>query len=166
MRAHQDELEALFEALAYLLKESDPDGLEMYFTMTDESYRAKSSCKLMKYLKNHNPPIDRSNIRTRLIRIVGEYQRRLNDQLQSGRNRRLSFTRTPGQVRPQSLYVFTDGIWQPSSDITDIVENLVKSLTDHRLPPEQFGIQFIRFGNDIEGIERLARLDSRLNLAM
>ena len=166
MQSHRNEVVALVRLLAYLLKKTDPDGIDIYFTMTNHHHRSKSSSQIVKALKNHDPPADRCNIRTRLLKIVGDYQTKLDKQKQVGTYRRLSITRTPAQVRPLSLYVLTDGVWQPGNDITDIVDNLVTCLKEHKLPREQFGIQFIRFGNDSEGVERLARLDSKLGLEM
>ena len=45
-------------------------------------------------------------------------------------------------------------------------EKLVKSLEQNSTEREQFGIQFIRFGNDPEGKSRLDKLDSGLGLSM
>ena len=164
MQRHRGEVLALFKPLAYLLKESDPDGIELYFTMSFEFLRSKRSSKLVEFVE-HNPPREgTSNIRLSLLKIIQDYQRRLNVQGQNSLSRRWSHTRA--RVRPQTLYIFTDGIWEPLCNPADIVASLVKSLKQHGLPREQFGIQFISFGTNTEGLARLAGLDSRLGLEM
>lgn len=58
-----------------------------------------------------------------------------------------------------NVYVFTDGAWQPRSNLEKLIQKLANTLTALQQPEDQFGIQFIRFGNDPDGIERLERLD-------
>ena len=164
MQGFWKEVLYLFEPLTYLLKESDPDGIELYFTMSDDSYRSRRSSKLVEALKNNTPPQGKSNIRTPLKRILKNYQTKLREDRQAPWNRWLSIAQGP--VRPQNLYIFTDGVWQPRCDIKDIVEDFVRFLKEQGLPREQFGIQFISFGNNVKGLDRLARLDSGLDLEM
>ena len=163
MLRHWKEVKELLGLLAYMVKDSDPDGIELYFTISSDKYKAKTSTKLLDKLEKKSPG-GTSNIRWQMSQILREYQSKLRQERTS--NSICKKVRTPRPVRPQNLYIFTDGVWQPGCDPTDIVKELVDCLREHQFHKEQFGIQFIRFGNDAEGIERLVHLDSGLNLPL
>ena len=61
------------------------------------------------------------------------------------------------------MFVFTDGMWQPKNNPYDPIASLSRRLQKENLLRSQVGIQFIRLGYSIEGIERLQQLDSSLS---
>ncbi|KAF5971616.1 serine/threonine protein kinase [Fusarium bulbicola] len=62
----------------------------------------------------------------------------------------------PGQFRPTSIYIFTDGVWEPGHDrVTWSINRAIDFLHDHGYKSSALMFQFIRFGNDAEGIARL-----------
>ena len=162
MGRHWKEVQDVFAHLAYIVKDADPDGIELLFTMSSDEHRSRHTTPLLNILASKRPQGD-SNIRSPLSEVLKEYQERLKGQKTS---RLLRRRQPPGQVRHQTLYIFTDGIWQPDCDITEIIKNLVDCLKDHNLYREQFGIQFIRFGHDPEGVKMLEYLDAGLKLPM
>ncbi|KAL8702873.1 MAG: hypothetical protein Q9201_003964 [Fulgogasparrea decipioides] len=70
----------------------------------------------------------------------------------------------PEAPKPLSFYVLTDGNWQPQNEVGPIIKDLVDSMVAHHLSKEHVGIQFIRFGEDQQGIARLNHLDHGLGL--
>ena len=162
MGRHWEEVRDVFAHLAYIVKDADPDDIELLFTMSSDEYSSHRTTPLLNVLKGKRPQ-GVCNIRSPLSRVLKEYQARLKGQKTSRWSRRRQH---PGQVRRQTLYVFTDGMWQPECDVTEIIKHLVDCLKDHDLIREQFGIQFIRFGDDPEGVKRLEHLDSGLKLSM
>ncbi len=162
MGRHWKEVCEIFEHLAYMVKYTNPNNIKLLFTMSSDKHKSRHTAPLLNVLDGKMPQGD-SNIRSPLSEVLKEYQARLKGQKTSGWLRR---RQPPGQVRRQTLYVFTDGIWQPDCDVTEIIKHLVDCLEEHKLYREQFGIQFIRFGEDPEGIKRLEHLDSRLKLSM
>lgn len=167
MERHWQEVEALFGLLAYMVKDSDPDGIELRFTISSKRHRSKKgrTKDLTKILHDKKYEGD-SNIRSSLQNIVQKYKEGLKKPV----NPATSWWRLRGRpaepVRDQNVYVFTDGTWQPNSDPTEIIADLVGDLKEHKVLKEQFGIQFISFGNDPSSLATLERLDKGLNLPL
>lgn len=164
MRDHWKEVQELFGVLAYMVKDSDPDGIELYFTISLDKHQEKHSTKLLEVIRKKKPK-GSSDMKIRLGGILQEYQSKLRGQsTQTTIWKPLS--RGPKPVRRLNVYVFTDGVWQPECDTEETIKFLVQTLVKLQVVREQVGIQFIRFGDNPEGIRRLNRLDSGLNLPM
>ena len=164
MKRHREEVRDLFALLGYILKSKDPDGIELRFTMSRERKdRAKNTSQLLRTLDTVSYG-GTSNIRLELGEILQDYHTKLRDQ-NPPRSLRNPLRRRQ-RARPQTVYFFTDGVWQPECDPSEMIEKLVKSLEQNSMEREQFGIQFVRFGNDPEGTIRLDKLDSGLGLSM
>ncbi|KAL8718572.1 MAG: hypothetical protein Q9225_004302 [Loekoesia sp. 1 TL-2023] len=65
--------------------------------------------------------------------------------------------------RPLSLYVLTNGKWQPA-DVGGFIKDMIQSMKAKGCPKEHVGIQFIRFGEDQASIDKLDELDHGLGL--
>ncbi|KAK7914146.1 serine/threonine protein kinase [Apiospora marii] len=69
-------------------------------------------------------------------------------------------------MKKTSVYVMTDAVWQPSSDPGGGVEitlrNLIGRLKNNGQDRDFVTLQFIRFGDDPEGLKRLKYLDDEL----
>ena len=164
MRPYRKEVFDLFGLLGYMVKGTDPDGIELRFTMSrDRGARARDTGPLLRTLDTA-PFSGESNIRTQLGEILQDYHAKLRDQKQT----RWLFGKvlSPRPIRRQNIYILTDGVWQPGCDPTDLIRKLVNGLEKYSMEREQFGIQFIRFGDNAEGISRLNQLDSGLGLSM
>lgn len=167
MERHWQEVEALFGLLAYMVKDSDPDGIELHFTISSKRYRSRKgkTKELTKILHDKKYEGD-SNIRSSLQNIVQRYKEGLKKPVNPATSRWRFRGRPAEPVRDQNVYVFTDGNWQPNSDPTEIIADLVGDLKEHKVLKEQFGIQFISFGNDPNSLATLERLDKGLNLPL
>ena len=91
-----------------------------------------------------------SDLYPRIHDIFSDYKKNL---------KRKSFLGTSSR-RPMSLYILTDGNWQPQRDTEECIAELVKAL--EMSDQYQVGIEFIRFGNDWGGRARLEHLDDGL----
>lgn len=167
MKRHRQEIEALFGLLAYMVKDSDPDGIELHFTVSSEKHRSKKgkTKELTRILQNKEYE-GYSNIRSSLKNIVDRYMEALREPVSPTASRWSFRGRSTKSVREQNVYVFTDGIWQPNCDPAEIIANLVTDLKEHKVLKEQFGIQFISFGSNPDGLAMLNRLDNGLNLPL
>ena len=164
MKPHREEVRDLFALLGYMVKSKDPDGIELHFTQSSESkVKAKNTGQLLRTLDTVSY-IGESNIRLQLDEILQDYHTKLRNQ--NPPRSLFNFIRPPRPPRRQTVYIFTDGVWQPECDPSEMVEKLVKSLEHNSMERERFGIQFIRFGNDPVGKIRLDKLDSGLGLSM
>ena len=156
MNAHWAQVKKVFGLLSYMVRDCDPNGLDLYFTNTSKTFKSKNMDTLMGELSTRKPN-GLPDMRSRFGSIIEKYQNKF------GKRKLSSFFRE-SDPRKLSLYVLTDAVWQPKIDLTTTVRTLVSSLEDHKLTNKQIGIQFIRFGNYSDSIQRLKNLDSGLNL--
>ena len=156
MKEHWDDVVSLFSVFAYFVKRLDDDGLEMYFTVSEHKESFKDTSPAVSHLKSMRPG-SVSNIDIRLGKILRKYQTDLEDHKQ----RRGPLFLRPKPVKHLSLYVFTDAAW-PGSDAVAPVEAMIEKQMQLSLPKDSVAIQFIRFGDDPTGIDRLEYLDSGL----
>ncbi|KAL8879653.1 MAG: hypothetical protein Q9198_002778 [Flavoplaca austrocitrina] len=165
MRPHRKKVEEAVELLATLTQPYDPDGLDLYFSTESTKLRPKTPEKFLKYLRDR-PAHGRPDFRQRFATIIEDYRSRFGQPNHSwARLRHPKSTPSKGPL-PLSLYVLTDGVWDPKCTLITEVKNLVASLQAHNYRNKYVGIQFIRFGNDREGKKRLKTLDARLGLPL
>jgi hypothetical protein len=165
MSPYWDDVKSVFEVLAKIVKSADPNGIDLYFTMSEERYNSKkwgvnSSSKLVRIVNERRHRIrGSSNISYRLYSILALYEMELTN---------VHNLRRGGTVRPLSLYVLTDGVWEPGCDPSSTVKHLVDKLIEFGYPKDshQLGIQFISFGKDPQGLGRLKDLDDNLGQEM
>jgi hypothetical protein len=155
----------LFSILAYIVKGSDDDGIDMYFTMMATKYNRRHVSELVEIIKKRKAELEgTSNINDRLNQVLMEYDRAIRNQINL-RKSRSPFA--PAQdMKPLTVYVFTDGRWTRRSDPKPAIESLVSSLVALKYPSSQVGIQFISFGRDAEALKRFEHYDSGLGLDM
>ena len=166
MSPYWNDVEAVFGILAYIVKSADPDGIDMYFTMSETKYNSKnrwgrnSSTKLVEHVQEQRRKIrGTSNITYRLDSVLQPYITKLTNAFNLRRGA------TP---RPLNLYVLTDGVWEAGCDPSLTIKKLVDKLIEfgYSKDSKQIGIQFIRFGNSEEGGKRLDNLDDNLGQQM
>lgn len=161
MKAHWQDVKSILELLAYIVKDADQDGMELYFTMGSEKRRGRHAKQLVEKLTQRRRQ-GRSNMRERLGSILGEYQSRLSSETPP-RTFHGTRRRPP---RRMVLYVLTDAVWQPICNVDPVIISMVNSLEQENMRNAQIGIQFVRLGNSREAKERLDRLDNGLYLPL
>jgi hypothetical protein len=157
-----EDMTSVFSILAYIVKECDDDGLDLYFTMSSENNHNNHTTPLVDLIKKRRPR-GTSEISFRLDAILENYKSRLLNQ-HSLRRPGHSMFAPKEDVRPLNLYIFTDGAWQEGSDAAPAIKNVVKLLQKLGLPAKQVGIQFISFGDNQENLKKLETLDDDLGL--
>lgn len=160
MGQYREDVERVVSLLAYILKNHDKDGLEIYFTQSLHKVNSKKSLKLLASIC-HQPFEGISDMRSRLYNVLKGHRNKFGMQIPP--SRRLLGGRTPQPQRPLSFYILTDGKWQPN-DVGGIIKDLVNTMKDTGCSKEHVAIQFIRFGNDQASIDRLDELDHGLGL--
>jgi hypothetical protein len=154
MKQYWDDLMRLVSILAYILKDSDPDGIDMFYTINSgKSIKSKNATTLERSVKETQPSAV-SDISIALDTILGKYEA----MLRRSRNKSKPSFYVPKEVLPLSLYVLTDGIWQPHCDAKRPIMNLMKALTDIDMDGQQCHLQFIRCGHNVESIQKLEYL--------
>ena len=164
MVPYREEVRKVLDLLAYMLLESDPDGLDVYYTSDREKLKRKNHFSILKDFNKH-PFNGTPDMRERIADILARYREKLGKK-NNFITRRLHKDTPLIGPRRLNLYVLTDAVWQPKTTLTIEIQTLVSDLLKHGLTNKQIGIQFIRFGNDGEGIERLNRLDADMKLQL
>lgn len=165
MEQYREDIEKVVELLAYVLKSSDKDGLDIHFTQNSQQINSQKSSKLSSSIKSMRfggVP----DMRGRLSTILQEHRSRFGTDVSP--RRRFFVRSTPSQPQPQrplSFYVLTDAKWQPNNDVGGLIKDLVTNMRDKGCRKEHVAIQFIRFGNHPAGIEKLDKLDHGLGLS-
>ena len=156
MLTHWDEVLEVFEAIAYLVKDKDPDGIEVRFMNScQHDCRAKDRKKLIKRFGRVTPS-GQCPLGVALHRILPTYY-------PGQTSKRSSWLSKPAGDQPGvNIYILTDGVWSEGEECFSTVQSQIRQLAS-RLGEagklEHVGIQFIRFGNDEVGRERLNTLD-------
>lgn len=158
MAPHWRDVQILTYIFTSLLKTYDEDGMDVYFSSSEEPLNSRKVTPLMHSLFGH-PTRNTSNIGSRLDSLVTDYIDKMN-----GHFHRTGLLYRRQTLKPLNVYVLTNGIWEPKSDAESPIRRLVNALEQHGRVNRQVGIQFIFFGNDEAARQKLQRLDSELGL--
>ncbi|KAI1577344.1 SPS1 Serine threonine protein kinase [Pyrenophora tritici-repentis] len=156
MKKHWEQVRRVFEALAYLVKELDPDGIELRFTNNCSlDDRSKDQRNLIRTLKRVTPS-GQCQMGLALSKILPRYPQNQPD-------KRSSWRPAPAEKTGMNIYIFTDGVWSKENNCVETTVQHIELLVDKLVQSGQLqgvGIQFIRFGDDQVGRERLDFLDN------
>ncbi|KAI2476234.1 SPS1 Serine-threonine protein kinase [Pyrenophora tritici-repentis] len=156
MKKHWEQVRRVFEALAYLVKELDPDGIELRFTNNCSlDDRSKDRRNLIRTLKRVTPS-GQCQMGLALSKILPRYPQNQPD-------KRSSWRPAPAEKTGMNIYIFTDGVWSKENNCVETTVQHIELLVDKLVQSGQLqgvGIQFIRFGDDQVGRERLDFLDN------
>jgi hypothetical protein len=160
MVAHWAEVEDVMKTLMMKLKGVDDNGVDVHVTGNQESVpQTNEFTKVQKAIERTAPPGQiEIDIPAALGRIFNHYYTK------QAENRR-----THRALRRMTLYVLTDGIWDGTLDVDNLVDEKIASFIRKvaKVFEEDFSvrpctIQFIQFGNDPKATQRLRRLDDDL----
>ena len=162
MAEHWSAVEDLFAQLAYFAKNLDPNGIELYDTVSGLEFKSPDTSSLLEKLDRVKPHSgsSRSDPSQRIDKLLRDYAERLDDCYAKSKMSRWPI-RSRSRVDPVTIYILTDGVWQPKCDVAGPIKSLMTKMEQYDLPKGQVGIQFIQFGDDFEGSQKLAKLDSK-----
>lgn len=163
MTARWKQVRDVLEILSYILK-VDANGVDVYFTNSDEHLNAKSTTKILRVFDQHDPHVRShlklsTNVNESLGNILQRHMTRMRSWPKAKAGLKLGSSKVP---QPVTFYVLTDGIWRGNSDMDSCLKALETVLTDLERDDSQSGLQFISFGNDPAGKERLAQMHAEL----
>ena len=161
MKQYKDKIERVISLLAYMVKNSDKDGLDVFFTQTVTKVNSQKSSKISASI-NQVAFTGVPDMRGRLQSILQEHINKFGTLIQASKP--LFGRQPPPQPqRPLSFYILTDAKWQPT-DVGQLIKDLVQSMKAKGCPKEHVAIQFIRFGEEQASIDKLDKLDHGLGL--
>lgn len=163
MKQYSTDIKRLISLLAYMLKKSDKNGLDIYFTQTLNKVNSKKSSKIAASVAQE-PFRGVTDMRSRLQNVLKEHMLNFGKSISPPKTL-IGRQPPPQPQRSLSLYVLTDAKWQPT-DVGGFIKDLVQQMIDKGCSKEHVAIQFIRFGHDQESIGKLDQLDHGLGLKM
>ncbi|KAK4178481.1 kinase-like domain-containing protein [Triangularia setosa] len=171
MFEHWNNVLETVEAISYVVKGCDPDGVELFLVSDPQKpKKAKKDATqdLVRYLKKQKRPATQNdNLELNFGQILNKVRSMMQD-AKGGNNSLISLSPFSSNTRAGvSIYFLTDGIWfdddsDGHSAIAAPILNLIKMMKRANYDRTEIMIQFIQFGNDVRGTERLVYLDDGL----
>lgn len=167
MLRYRKESRDILLALAYLVKRHDPNGIDLLFTQSSRKVvNTKKSQKFMEEFDrvDFQGTTAMSNV---LDKILRDYRLKITESRRFFGRVKLAI-KPQASIRPLSLYILTDGDWQPDYKVAGPIGDMVDFMTEHKneLLRNQVAIQFIRFGENEAAMKHLDHLDDRMNLKL
>lgn len=140
MRPYIDKVIKTASVISYVTKEADKDGMDLYFASdTVNAKKCASSTDVeseVKKMKIVDGTCDMQNCLLNVLEPV-----------------------LVPNMRPTSIYVFTDAIWEPENSLDAIIRMCIEHLVKTKERPSTLMLQFIQFGEDEHGTKLLHHLD-------
>ncbi|KAF5628942.1 serine threonine kinase [Fusarium sp. NRRL 52700] len=134
--------------ISYVAKEADNDGMEVY--AASRTFYGPIKCK-------NSTEVEAAIDRFETVQGTCKLRKCL-DNILDRVLRKESF-------KPTSIYILTDGIWEPGEDqVKFAVNRAIKFLIDHQRPSSAIMFQFVQFGDDQKGKERMRKLDDECKM--
>jgi hypothetical protein len=145
MIGHKLEVSKMADLLVYALKGFDSDGIDMHLSVARTKRTITKSSQLSQFLAKSSF-MGQCNMAHCVGQIFEAYKEKISKKAKD--------------LKPASIYILTDAIWQPRCEVDTQITDFVKFLVDQGQWSRQIGIQFIRFGNDESSRLRLEALDT------
>ncbi|KAL2673949.1 hypothetical protein Neosp_012395 [[Neocosmospora] mangrovei] len=143
MRQWTEQTAVTARVISYVTKVADNDGMDLIFASDStksrnysKSKQVESAIRKMKFARG------RCNMKNCLLNIVKEI-----------------FKDGKKNIKPTSIYVYTGGDWDDANEVKTVIKKSINHLAKAEEDPSTLMFQFIRFGEDENGIECLRQLD-------
>lgn len=148
------EVKRVFEALSYVVKPMSPDGTELFFTISYDTWRRKDTSELCTYLESKKTEGE-TNISYRLNLQLQTYRAKIHAALMTAKTAKKS--KAP-VVRPMSIYVLTNGEWVKGTGPKDTVKEMADLLVREKMLDGQVVIEYISFAQTEEAAKMISDL--------
>ncbi|KAK8041732.1 hypothetical protein PG993_006255 [Apiospora rasikravindrae] len=172
MQNHRGEVDKLAKALSYLMKQLDPNGVEVYFTSNPKLKTVCDSSSKVEGLLNktfshgHGAYCQMERTLENVFRDVKSKLLNSGEANSSSRQHLRDRLMNGAKASGVSIYVLTSGVWDCSEDgtcgVEKPIENMIAWMREHDVGRTEASIQFVRFGADTRGIKRLTILDDEV----
>jgi hypothetical protein len=149
MKPYWSQVRLTLETLAYVVKSFDQDGMELMFSNSSKKAQHKNRGSMLNSF-NKITPTGQRGMTLALQEILNQCDADTTPLAKQFRRRR---------NKGFSVYVLTDGVWEGREDASSRLCKVINYAMTKLTTTVDIGIQFIQFGNDALGTERLKRLD-------
>ncbi|KAH6886201.1 hypothetical protein B0T10DRAFT_78265 [Thelonectria olida] len=161
MRQHWDSVSEACRALQWLCSSGEGDSMDLFFTSDPLMGYQRKKRESLADIARSQPPSGICRMRSSLEVV---FDRIITDKLYHGGQ---AHGKEGWNRRPTTVFVLTDGVWQPSSKREENaaagvdlpIKRMMDTLHQQGKNSSYVCVQFIRFGNDDSGTKRLAALD-------
>ena len=160
MHEHWPNVRESVELLCEILFARKADNrIDVQLAMGDKNLNSSRVSHIVKYVREHPPGRGPGSADASIEYALGKVLRKFLEDLKHRRNS--SRTRFSwSNIKPLSLYILTNGSFPYQDDVGAPIRDTIKDLQQMGLLTGFIGIQFVRFGEDPEGIQRLEYLDN------
>ncbi|KAF4333055.1 serine threonine kinase [Fusarium beomiforme] len=142
MDQHKAKVMETATVITYFTKAADSSGIEMY--AASEIHKAPLICK-------NSSQIEKGIMKMKTVNGTCNMRRCLDSILDR--------VLVGGKVKPTSIFICTDGVWEPDADqVKFVIKRAIDYLIKCEQPSSTLTFQFIRFGHDPAGTSRLKYL--------
>ncbi|KAM5360453.1 hypothetical protein ACJZ2D_013731 [Fusarium nematophilum] len=146
MKPHMDKVCKTARVISYVAKVADDNEMDLYFASDPTTpLKCSSSTAIESAIRKMKTVEGKCNMRNCLNDILKQ-----------------AWGDGVGAVNSTSIYVYTDGVWEPGEDHVDhVIKRAIGQLVEAKEPSSTLMIQFIQFGRDETGSARLRYLDDK-----
>ncbi|RFN47668.1 serine/threonine protein kinase [Fusarium flagelliforme] len=144
---YRDRVKMAARVIGYVAKPADDDGMEVY--------SASGTAKKPRKCKNSSQ-----------IEIAVDKMETVEGKCDMGAciDHVLDKVLVDGQVKPTSIYIYTDGAWEPGTNVKRVVYRAIEHLYKRGQSTRTIMLQFVQFGHDPHGTELLSFLDNECTM--
>ncbi|KAI8654030.1 Protein kinase domain-containing protein [Fusarium sp. Ph1] len=144
MRYYSGQVAKTARVISYVTKVADTDGMDLYFASDPtkpHNYTTSTAVELaVKKMKFVDGKCNMKNCLLNITRAV----------FKDGKN----------GIKPTSIYVYTDAVWEDASEVAGVIKMSISRLVEAKEDPSTLMFQFIQFGSDRNGTICLRKLDN------
>ncbi|RMJ20214.1 hypothetical protein CDV36_000098 [Fusarium kuroshium] len=143
MKPHMEQVARTARVIGYFTKVADNDGMDLFFTSdSTRAHKVSTSTAVEFTIRRTGFCAGKCNMANCLSNILMAV-----------------FKDDKAQIKPTSIYVYTDAKWEEDNDVESVIRDSISRLVKADQRPTTLMFQFIQFGNDPKGTAHLQHLD-------
>ncbi|KAK0673583.1 hypothetical protein QBC41DRAFT_311103 [Cercophora samala] len=170
MYQYKPDVKTTVEALSYMVKGCDNNGVELFKISQPEAPiqdASNATTKIVTHLQDLGRPSSQNGHIERSFSLILDKVNLMRAGRWDNIRSRASRSQIDAKQPKVSLWVLTDGMWDDDDEygcpaIANPIRNLMRKMKENHRDRTDIMIQFIQFGNDPEGTRRLRYLDNKL----
>ncbi|RSM14862.1 hypothetical protein CEP52_001058 [Fusarium oligoseptatum] len=145
MKPHKEQVARTARVIGYFTKVADNDGMDLFFTSdSTRAHKVSTSTAVEFTIRRTGFCAGKCNMANCLSNILMAV-----------------FKDGQSQIKPTSIYVYTDAKWEEDNDVESVIRDSISRLVKADQRPTTLMFQFIQFGNDPKGTAHLQYLDDK-----
>jgi hypothetical protein len=143
MRPYIDQVAKTARVISYITTVADTGGMDLYFASDPTESQKHTTSTAVEYAIRSMEFVDgRCSMKICLLNIMEGL-----------------FKDGKSGIKPTSVYVYTDGVWEGINDVKSVIRKSISRLIEGKEDPSRIMFQFIQYGNDDQGTARLQELE-------